>query len=183
MKDQSVERAPERRGEVPVRGAGPVASLRREINHLFDRFMKRGGDHEARTGELVGGDPWAVRDPFALLESSGLWQSNFGQTDFSETTEDYEIEIDLPGLKREDVTVDYSDGILSIAGERTDEREDERRGYYLSERSHGYFRRQFRVPDNVQADDISARFADGVLKIRLPKTEEARRNTRRIEIG
>lgn len=184
----NVSRMPERRkSEVPVRGGGPIASLREEVNHLFDRFMRRGSMPErgSRRGELIEEDLWTPRDPFALLDSAaaGLWRDDFGSTDFSETDEDYEIQIDLPGLSREDVDVDYSAGVLTVSGERVDESEDRRKGYYLSERSHGYFRRSFRVPDNVDADSISAKFSEGVLSIRLPKTEEAKRDTRRIEVA
>lgn len=177
-------RMPENRRDVPVRGAGPLGALREEINHLFDRFTGHAPATAGRREALGGDELWPGRDPFSLLDSAAgsLWRENFGQTDFSETESDYEIQIDLPGLKRDDVSVDYADGVLTVAGERTDEREDERKGYYLSERSHGYFRRSFRVPDNVDQDRISARFSDGVLTIQLPKTEEARQNTRRISV-
>lgn len=185
-RNTGVSRVPERqKTDVPVRGGGPVSSLREEVNHLFDRFMGRPvtGRSGRHGGDLVGEDLWA-RDPLSLLDptGAGFWRENFGQTDFSETDDEYEVQIDLPGLKRDDVDVDYADGVLTVSGERTDEREDERKGYYLSERGYGYFRRSFRVPDNVDQDNIGARFADGVLTIRLPKTEEARRNTRRIEV-
>lgn len=174
----NVARAPERREEVPVRGPGAVASLRNEMNRLFDRFSGR------RSGDLVGPDrfPTDVFDffdwPFGRTEAT-----TFGQTDLSETSEGYELEIDLPGMKRDDVSVDYADGVLTISGERTDDHEEKRKGYYLSERSYGSFRRTFRVPDSVEADRISAHFNDGVLTVRLPKSEEAQKNSRRIEVN
>ena len=179
---QEESRSRSRKSTIPVQGGGRLAALRREINQLFDRFMRRERAGQGERGELVADDPRAPGDPFALLDGGIGWLEDFGRTDFSETAAGYEIEIDLPGLKREDVTIDYTDGILHVAGERTDEREEERKGYYLSERRHGLFQRRFGVPENVEVDGIRARFSDGVLHIELPKTEEAQRNTRRIAI-
>lgn len=165
------EVARERDANVPVRGPGALDSLRSEMNRLFDRFYGEGSQGlEERT-------PTDVFDVFGRMESS------LGPSDLSETDEAYELEVDLPGLKRDDVAVDYSSGMLTISGERSDEREDKRRGYHLSERSYGSFRRGFRVPDNVEPDRIEARFTDGVLKVHLPKSEDARRNSRRIEVS
>lgn len=184
-KENNVTRMAENRKDIPVRGAGPVASLRDEVNNLFDRFLGRSAAPRGARQDLSADPWWRAQDPFAWLDTvdASLWSDNFGQTDFSETDNDYEIQIDLPGLKRDDVTVDFADGTITVAGERSDEREDERKGYYLSERSHGYFRRSFRVPDNIDPDQIGAQFNEGVLTIRLPKTEEARRNTRRISVS
>lgn len=167
---------PEQEGNVPVRGAGPWGSLRGEMNRLFDRF---GG----RSGNPVDD----VRSPADLFEAFG-WPLGetapaFGSSDLSETDGGYELEVDLPGLKREDVAVDYANGTLTISGERSDEREEQRKGYYLSERSYGSFRRSFRVPEDVQPDRIDAQFKDGVLTVTLPRSEESQKTTRRIEIS
>ncbi len=171
------EVARERDANVPVRGPGAFGSLRSEMNRLFDRLY--GG----RSNDLIEN----VRSPTDLFEAFGSplgrMESALGQTDLSETDEAYELEVDLPGLKRDDVAVDYSSGMLTISGERADEREDKRRGYHLTERSYGSFRRSFRVPDNVEPDRIEARFTDGVLTVRLPKSEDAQRSSRRIEIS
>lgn len=159
------------RGSVPVRGPGAFGSLRNEMNRLFDRFY--GGD----SNELD------VRSPLDVFEAFSRLESGLGQSDLSETDDAYELVVDLPGLKRDDVAVDYSSGMLTISGERSDEREDKRRGYHLSERSYGSFRRSFRVPDNGEPDQIEARFQDGVLTVRLPKSHDAQRTSRRIEIS
>lgn len=185
--DSTVSRMPERRSgrDIPVRGAG-VSSLRNEINRLFDRFSGRG--MASRTGRRAAepwglDDPWLGRDPFELLDSAfGAAAASFGHADLSETDEGYELQIDLPGMKNDGVAVDYSDGILTVSGERSDEREDRRKGYYLSERSYGVYERSFRVPDSVEPDDIGAEFRDGVLTVTLPKSEEARRSSRRIDV-
>lgn len=162
-----------RQGEmIPVRGGG-LSSLRSDINRLFDRF---GG---ARRSDAWP-DLWSW-DPFAGLE----WPAGgaLGKADLSETDEGYELQVDLPGMNKGDVKVDLSDGIVTISGERSDEREDKRKGYYLSERSHGSVRRSFRVPESVETDRIKAQFKDGVLTLTMPRSEEAQKNARRIEVG
>lgn len=174
--DQAVRAVePEREGNVPVRGPGGLGSLRSEMNRLFDRF----GGRPANAVEDVR-SPADLFDPFGW--AFGGLEPALGRSDLSETDEGYELEVDLPGLKREDVAVDYANGTLTISGERSDEREDKRKGYYLSERSYGSVRRNFRAPESVKIEDIRAEFKDGVLSLIMPKTEEAQRSSRRIEV-
>lgn len=169
--EATVTRMPERtERDIPVRGPGAVGTLRNEINSLFDRFAGR--DRALRD----------VREPLDLLDWPFGRETAFAQADLSETEDAWELQIDLPGLDKEDVSVDYANGVVTIAGERTDEREDKRKGYYLSERTYGSFQRSFRVPDGVKAEEIKARFDNGVLTVELPKSEEARKQTHRIEI-
>jgi HSP20 family protein len=179
--EQNVTRMPEREHaqDIPVRGGG----LRNELN----RLLGGGGAPRAsrRGGELWSpADLWLGRDPFDLLESA-LANANlesFGHADLSETDEAYELQIDLPGVNKGDIGVDYADGVLTISAERNDECEDKRKGYYLSERSYGSYQRSFRVPDSVNHDNIKANFNEGVLTVTLPKTEEAQKTSRRIDV-
>jgi len=184
-KESKVSKMPERHEgrDVTVRGGG-VSSLRNEINRVFDRFWGRGIAPGRRTSELWDPeDLWFGRDPFALLEGTmGGGQPSLGRADLSETEEAYELQVDLPGMKKGDVSIDYSEGVLTISGERRDEREDKRKGYYLSERSYGAYHRSFRVPDSVSHDDIAAQFKDGVLTVTLPKTAEAKKTSRKIDV-
>lgn len=182
--ESTVSRMPERRGgtDIPVRGGG-LGSLRGEMNRLFDRFAGRGVPTRARRGaDLWAPDELWGRDPFELLDNVFGAVESFGHADLSETDAGYELQVDLPGMKKDDVAIDYSDGILTISGERSDEREDQRKGYYLSERSYGAYERSFRVPESVEPDNISAEFRDGVLTVKLPKSEEARKSSRRIDV-
>jgi HSP20 family protein len=185
--EQNVTRMPEREaeGNIPVRGGG-VSSLRNEINRLFDRFGGRGvAPRNARRATDLWSpeDLWFGRDPFDLLESAvGGVMESFGHADLSETDDAYELQVDLPGMKKDDVAVDYSDGVLTISGERKDEREDKRKGYYLSERTYGSYQRSFRVPESVDHENIKAQFSDGVLTISLPKTQQAQQTSRRIDV-
>lgn len=169
--------------EVPVRGGG-VVGLRDEVNRLFDRFTGSHWPLWRRRGALPPESPWNW-DPFSGFEWPSAWggQGTLGRTDLSETDSGYELQIDLPGMTKDEISVDLSDGVLTVSGERSDEHEDKRKGYYLSERSYGSVRRSFRVPDSVKTDEIKADFKDGVLTLSMPKSEEAKTSARRIEIG
>lgn len=89
---------------------------------------------------------------------------------------------ELPGMKPTDVDVQLENNVLTIRGSKTEHRKEgeENRRYHVWERSYGSFERSFRLPYTVRADDISAGFEDGLLRIRMPKAPEAR--TRRIEV-
>lgn len=169
--EANVTRMPQRHErDIPVRGPGAVGTLRNEIDALFDRFGGR--DRALRD----------VRDPLDRFESAIGGAPMFARADLSETDDGYELQVDLPGMARDDVAVDYANGVITISGERTDTRQDQRKGYYLSERSHGAFERSFRVPEGVRTDAIQARFDNGVLTVELPKSEEARKDSQRIEV-
>lgn len=170
--------------EVPVRGSGGLKSLREEMNQVFDRFSNAQWPHfgRRRHSDPMSEPTWAL-DPFESMNMPSLWgERELGRADLSETDEGFELQIDLPGLQKKDIHVEVADGLLTVAGERSDEREDKRRGYYLSERSYGSVRRSFRIPDTIKLDDVKAAFENGVLTLTMPKTEEAQKNARQIEI-
>ncbi len=100
--------------------------------------------------------------------------------DIIEDKDNYYLFVELPGLKRDDVKVDYEDGVLTIRGEKKSQREEKDRTYHRLERTFGQFERSFRVPSRIKEDQIDARFENGVLKITLPKVEEVK--PREIEI-
>lgn len=101
--------------------------------------------------------------------------------DIRETDGALALMVELPGLKREDVEITLENNVLTIRGERKFEKDLDQENYHRIERSYGAFSRSFTLPSNVAADQVEAKFEDGVLKIELPKREEAR--PRRIDIG
>jgi HSP20 family protein len=92
------------------------------------------------------------------------------------------IKAEIPGLKKENLQVNLSDSLLTIGGERKQEQEKKGQGFYYSERSYGNFSRSIQLPSDVLADQASANFKDGILEVRLPKTEEAKRKAVKIKV-
>ena len=128
-----------------------------EVNRLFDAFFGGGP-----------GDGGAMRRWVPAM-------------DLLETDNHLVLRADLPGLDREDVNVEIKDGVLTVSGERKAEREERGKDFYRAERAFGSFSRSLSLPENVDADKISAEFDKGVLEIRIPKPEE--RKPQRIQIG
>ena len=85
----------------------------------------------------------------------------------------YEISAELPGMKREDVNIELNNNILTLSGEKKVEREIKDQSYHMFERSFGKFSRSFRLSPEVEADNIEAKFDNGILTLSLPKSEKA----------
>ena len=94
--------------------------------------------------------------------------------DVVEKEGEFEVTVDLPGLKPEEVKVEFQGGALWITGERKEEKEEKGKTYHRVERSYGEFRRVLPLPSAVIEDKIEAKFTDGVLKVSVPKAEEAK---------
>jgi HSP20 family protein len=102
------------------------------------------------------------------------------RTNFAETEGEYEVTVDLPGLKPEEVTVEVKDGNLWISGKREEEKEEKGKTYHRVERRYGEFRRVLTLPGPVDREKVVAKFENGVLRIAVPKKEEAK--PKRIEV-
>lgn len=94
--------------------------------------------------------------------------------DISETGTEFLIKAELPDIKKEDVKVTVEGGVLTIQGERNREKEEKGKKYHRVERSYGRFVRSFTLPDSVDAAAVKAEYADGVLNLHLPKSEQAK---------
>jgi HSP20 family protein len=103
------------------------------------------------------------------LASRGRVTSFSPQVDAYENEQGYQLEVALPGMKRDDIKVDFHQGKLTISGERTFQNEQNERRYHLVESSYGSFYRTFQLPDTVDANRIEANFEDGVLRVSVPK--------------
>ena len=93
--------------------------------------------------------------------------------DIEETELNYLIRAELPGLSKEKVKVTVEDGVLTLSGKRDLERKVEGKTFHHIERSHGTFTRSFTLPENAEAESVSANYKDGLLEIRVAKSEEA----------
>jgi HSP20 family protein len=97
-----------------------------------------------------------------------------------ETEKAVEVTVELPGMKPEDVKVEIREGTLLVTGEKMEEKEEKGKTFHRMERRAGMFRRAFALPVEVMEEKVDAKFAEGVLRITLPKAEKAA--PKRIEI-
>lgn len=134
-----------------------------------------------------------LRDPLSTFFTPGFTAPVLPKTfigwipavEISETDKEYTLKAELPGMMKKDLNIDYEKGILTISGEKFEEKkEGDNRRYHLIERSFGTFDRSFTFPEIVDSEKISAEFNDGMLFVHLPKNEEARKpRGRKIEIA
>ena len=132
--------------ETPLR---PFLPVHEEVRRLFQELIHQ---------------PWGGRGSSAHSD----WQP---RVDMCETSEAIIVEVELPGVRREDVRIEVEGDTLRITGERRVTSERQERNYYRVERSHGRFARQLRLPGTVAREAIRAEFDAGILTITLPKRE------------
>ncbi len=101
--------------------------------------------------------------------------------DLVEGPDRFLLRADLPGMKQEDVSIEFEDNVLTISGERKSQHEERNEGFHRVERAFGAFSRTLTLPKGIDPEAITAGFADGVLEVRIPKPEESK--PRRISIG
>jgi HSP20 family protein len=147
----------------------PFDTLRREVDRLFDEFR------------------W--RSPFgrAAFDLEQFWRGEltWGKNpavDIVDKGSNFEITAELPGMDPGNINVMFSDGTLTIKGEKKEEREEKKDHCHLSERRYGTFQRSFGVPNGVNAEKIEASFKNGVLTVVLPKSADAQKAAKKIEI-
>ena len=136
-----------------------LATLRREMDELFDTFFGR---------RPLRGDQALVWAP-----ACNVWEDK----------DAVYVQAELPGLAKDDISVTVENGVLTISGEKREERQEGAKdeAYHVYERRYGRFERSFTLPTNVDADRIRARYENGVLEVVLPKKEAAKPKTIQIE--
>jgi HSP20 family protein len=146
----------------PLRELAPFREferMRREMDRLWDSFFE--GGSRRRT------------------EEGGEWLPSL---DVAETKNELVVKAEIPGMDPKDIDISLSDGVLTIKGEKRQEKEEKEADYHLVERSYGSFIRLVQLPKEVQSDKISASYKDGILKISLPKSEEAKKREIKIKV-
>lgn len=103
-------------------------------------------------------------------------------SDVLETKDDIVIKAELPGIDPKDVDVQIENGVLSIQGQRDAETETEDKGFRRIERTYGTFFRSFLLPPNVEVEKIAATFVNGLLEVRMPKKEEAKPKSIKVDV-
>lgn len=152
---------------VARREENPFLDLHRRMNDLFDSFFS---DFE-RT----------LDRPSAALPVRHAWDA-MPRVDIAETEQEVVVSADLPGLDEKDVSVSLDGDVLTVQGQRKDEREEKKLNYHLVERSYGEFHRSIQLPPGLDTDRVKASFKKGVLTVNLPKRPEARARKKSIEI-
>ena len=134
---------------------------RRNLSFLQDRINRLFGEAfpEARMGEdEVGLDSW------------------YPSVDIHETDDTIVVQAELPGLKKEDIVIEIKENILSLKGERTEDRAIKEENYYRQERRSGKFHRSFTLPAVIDPEKVVARYKAGVLEVKIAKPEEQKPN-------
>ncbi|MCX7724241.1 MAG: Hsp20/alpha crystallin family protein [Thermodesulfovibrio sp.] len=137
-----------------------------EIERLFDEIMRR-------PFSLFRSFVPRLREEVEIVTPA---------VDIYEEEDDLVVKAELPGINKEDIEVKITDDYITIAGEKKKEEKVQRKDYYRYERSYGSFSRTFRLPVEVQTDKAKAKFENGVLEIRIPKTEEAKKKEIKLKI-
>ncbi len=160
-RDEKPERRP-----VPTQMWHPFLGLRREMDRLFDDFDR---------GFLLA--------PFrrSLFDVEPSWPAD-PAVDIAENEKAFEISAELPGLDEKNVEVKVANGVVTITGSKSEEKEEKNKNYHLQERRFGSFERNFSVPEGVDENKIEAAFKKGVLTVTMPKKPEAQKAEKKIEI-
>ena len=160
----SKEKEKEPREVTPWKPFSELSRIEREAERMFGDFFRR-----------------------PLLGFS--WPERFREIGFREPAievyeekDDVVVKAEIPGMKKENLEINLSDSHLIIKGEKKQEEEVKKKGYYYSERSYGSFMRSIDLPNEVRSEKATANFKDGVLEVRLPKTEEAKRKEVKIKV-
>jgi HSP20 family protein len=161
-----VKKAPPARTNVP----DVWQSFRSEMDRLFDRFGSGFGFPSLRR----------------MFDVEPMWRSSFNFSvpaiDLSEDEKAYKISAELPGIDAKDIDVSVTGDMIVLKGEKRQEKEQKDKNYHFSERTYGSFQRAFELPSSVDRNKVAADFSKGVLTITLPKTAEAQRPVKKIEV-
>ena len=156
---------------VATKKPSEITSRAEDFEHWLDHLME---DVWRRPfPSLFGRDRWLPIRPLSIRMPS---------LDVYEEKDVVVVKAELPGMKKEDVEVNLTGQNLTIKGEKKEDKEVKEDNYYRRERSYGSFLRTVALPCDVKSDEIKASFTDGVLEIRMPKTEEAKKKSIAVKI-
>jgi len=142
----------------PWRPFGELSSLRREMDRLWENFF----------GERPLGRIWERE-----------WAPSL---DMSETKDNYVVKAEVPGIDAKHIDISLTGDVLSIRGEKKQEKEEKEEDYHLVERNYGSFSRSVRIPAEVESNKIKASYKNGILTITLPKSEKVKAKEVKIKV-
>ena len=140
--------------------ASDFSQLHREMNRMLDTFFRGGVADDGSFGNF-----WSPA------------------VDIREREDAYLVEVELPGLTKDDVKITMENNILTIQGEKKHEKEEKRGDYHRTERVYGSFQRSFTLPSSVKNDKIEAQYKNGILTVTLPKVEEAKPKAIEVKVS
>lgn len=123
--------------------------------------------------------PWMSRPRFPEFRELREFSPS---VDIFEDGNDVVVKAEIPGMSKDEIELNITDDIITISGEKKSEEKTEKKGYFRLERSHGSFCRSLTLPVETQTDKAKATFKDGVLEVRIPKSEAAKQKVKKIRI-
>ena len=150
-----------------IRYQAPAFPVFREMEELSERLNRAFGGRMRANGEK---EPLIVAD----------WMP---PVDIQETETEYLVNAELPDVRKEDVKVTVENGVLTVQGERKQEKEEKGKRFHRIERSYGTFLRTFTVPSDAEENKVAADFKEGILRVHLPKTEKPRPRAVEVKVS
>lgn len=142
----------------PWRPFGELGSLRREMDRLWDSF-------------------------FGERPLTRVWEREWAPSlDVSETKDNFVVKAEVPGIDAKDIDISLTGDVLTIKGEKKQEKEEKEEDYHLVERRYGAFSRSIRLPAEVESTKIKASYKNGILRVTLPKSEKVKAKEVRIKV-
>ena len=166
MSENKQEVAVKKSGGELQKGSSRYLSPFEEMDHMFEDFFNR----------RFFAPTWMPR-----MQFNGLTDMSTS-VDMFEDGADLVVKAEMPGMKKEEISIDFSGDVVTISGEKKSEEKTERKDYYRVERSFGSFCRKLRLPVEIEVDKTNATFNDGVLEIRMPKCEDEKKKGKKIVV-
>src|SRR5262245_3495165 len=158
------EKEKESRALTPWQTLSDFGRWEREMERMFEHFFER------RMGSPQSGSLWPVRS------------GNPAPVDLYEDQNELVAKVELPGLEKDEIKVSISNHTLTITAEKQHKEEIKEENYYRVERNHGTVRRSVELPADVETDQVKASFKNGLLEIRMPRSQTEQSKQKRIEV-
>jgi len=142
--------------------------------------LKEMEDIQNRMSRFFGVSPVATINGDREAMTVAEWSPS---VDITEDEKEYLVKVDLPEVKKEDVKVSVENGVLAISGERKLEKEEKGKKYHRIERSYGSFMRSFALPESTDGSKVTAEYKDGLLRVHLPKSEQAKPRAVEVKVA
>lgn len=159
----------EKNSYYPERYYDPTHSMHRDIDRMFDHFLRG-----------FGMPPIGLPGLWPSLGESGLLKPKI---DLSASEQEYLLTVEIPGVNEKDVAIDIKGNTMTVKGEKRQEKEEKDKNFYRIERSYGSFQRVLSLPEDVDQDAIKASFKNGILSITMPRKALPKGEVKQIEIS